>query len=533
MTVPRSSSATREPVFYALSLALGLALVTGVPSHERHVRAETRPGYGGTVKAGLLGAPATVDPVRARTHADTSLVALLFDTLYRVDGKQPDGSLRVVPHLASALPEVDASGLSARVPVRTDVRFHDGTALRSTDVTRSLARLRTSAASGYLLAPVKNIVRRGDAVVFTLHRKTPELAALLSAPAAAITPAGKPPTWRRAMGSGPYRLARLDGAKKSLHLFAHERHFAGRPYLDKLLLSWYERPYDEATAYESGTTHLSLRGAVAYDGHIPKYRTREATGPATILAYVGFGRTRAHARITGDIDFRRALSLAVERDAFRSVGTGEQIAPSVHPVATAIGGPPTAAKERRARLSQARAALGAAARRVEELSARADRDRDGVRDFELELIVDRTRPDDRAIAGKVVLSLYRLGIKARIVELDTATFAERVRTDACDLYIGQLAMPLAIPEVALVSAFVAGGDDWATGVFKRAGIGDPRGFDRARGLRQFAARLPIVPLFHRALRVHHRDDVRGIHFDDSSRLQLTDLFFFGRPRRSK
>lgn len=511
-----------------LILAVSCALF-----HARDARAETRPGYSGTIKSGLLGEPATIDPVAARTHTDIALVALVFDTLYRIDGKHPDGTLRVIPHLASALPTVSADGLVARVPMRTDIRFHDGALMRTSDVQKSLARLRTSPTSRYLLAPVASLQRQGDDIVLSLTRPMPELAAVLTAPATSITPSGRAPRWSRVVGSGPFRLAARDRKRKRLHLIAHDRHFAGRPYIDKLYLHWFERPFEEATAYESGNSHVSLRGAVAYDDHIPKYRTRAATGPATILSYVGFGRARAHAQITGDVDFRRALSLAVERDAFRSVGTGEQIAPSVHPVAAAVGGPSTSAKDRRARLSEARAALTRAARRVRALDARADRDGDGVRDFELELIVDRTRLDDQAIAGKVALALFRVGIKARVVALATDAFAKRVRTGACDLYIGQLSMPTALPELALISAFEAGGDNYATRLFGKRGIGVPRGFDMTSTDREFARRLPVVPLFHRAIRVHHRHDVLGIHFDDTSRLFYGDLFFFGRARLSK
>ena len=490
----------------------------------RSARAETRPGYGGTIIGGLLGEPVHLDPVRAHSHTDVAVVTLLFDTLYRVAGKAPDGDLRVVPHVAAALPVVSDNGTVARIAVRTDIVFHDKKSLRAEDVKRSLERLRKQPAAGYLLAPVKSIAREGDELVVRLYRPTPELALLLTAPASSITPRGRAPTWRRAIGSGPFKLSRRDPASRRLRLSVHNRYFAGRPYVNALDLRWHERADDEATAYESGRSHYSLRDAVAYQGHTPKYRTNEAMGPATILSYVGFGSAGSHSAIVENKDFRQALSLAIERGGFRGIGSGERVSPTVHPVAAAVGGPSAGDRQRRARLREAGTALSRAARSVRALRAPPN---GGPRSFELELIVDRTRLDDQDIAAKVVAALFQLGVRAHITSLEAAEFAERVQRGSCDLYIGQLAMPGALSQLTLAAAFAVGGDRWSLDTLRKGPL------DRVRAGRIFTERLPVVPLFHRALRVHHRENVRGIHFDDTSRLYLDDVFFHGKVRRSK
>ena len=51
--------------------------------------------------------------------------------------------------------------------------------------------------------------------------------------------------------------------------------------------------------------------------------------------------------------------------------------------------------------------------------------------------------------------------------------------------------------------------------------------DSAAAQAVFADRLPIVPLFHRAVRVHHRVDVRRLRFDAIGRLRYADMFLFG------
>lgn len=513
---------TRTPIPGALLASLAVLAVSPLSGGADAV-AETRPTYGGTITAGLLSEPVHIDPTRANGHAEVTVVSLLFDTLYQVRGKDPNGQARVQPHLAAAMPELSEDRREARIRVRPGVQFHDDSRLDAGDVVASLERVHKSE-SAYLLAPVRAIERQGDTVVLSLSRPTPELAALLSAPATSITPRGRAPRATRVIGSGPFKLAGISRDKRRLTLAANNLYFAGRPYINKLVLRWFERGDDEAEAYEVGQSHLSLRGAVAYAGHQPKYATGEAMGPATILVYVGFGRTPAHRAITGHRDVRRALSLALARDSFRAVGTGERIAATLHPIAAAVGGPAAARADIVARPRDARAAMNRAARDLPALRARADGQRGS---FELELIIDRSRPDDRKVAEKVLAALFGLGIKARISSLEPAVFAERVHSGACDLYIGQQTMLAAVPEASLSAAFALAGDDWAENHLAGSAL------DREQADRVFSRRLPILPLFHRALRVHHRSDVRGIQFDDSSRLGFADLFFFGRAERLK
>lgn len=504
------------------ALICALVTVVWLLGRAGPAAAETRPRYGGTIIGALLSEPVEIDPTRSQSHADVAIVTAIFDTLYRMDGKDPNGALRIVPHVAKALPEVSENGLMARIPIRAGILFHDSTELGPSDVAGSLERLARSPL-GWLVAPVRTVRKEGDAVVLELVRPTPDLAVLLSAPATSITPEGKAPTWQRAVGSGPFKLLRLDTRQRRVILTAANGHFAGRPYVNRLELGWFERSDDEAAAYEAGRSHISLRGSVAYAGHTPKYQTSEAMGPATLLVYVGFGQTREHKGITQSRAFRRALFLALERNGFRGIGTGESVVPTVHPVAVDLDGPVTRESERRARMAEARDALAAAAREAPALKDPVAGRRST---FELELVIDRTRPDDREVAEKVVAALFGLGVSARITSLSAREFGRRVRRGQCDLYIGQLPLPVPLTAHAMAAAFAAGDDAWATRQLGKAGL------DMAEATRVFGQRLPMVPLFHRSLRVHHRDNVRGIRFDDAAQLPLGDLFFFGKAKAS-
>jgi ABC-type transport system substrate-binding protein len=486
-----------DPCWRRVALA-----VAAVVAAAGVARGETRPRYGRKLVGATLGQPATLDPVRARSHAEAQLALLLYDTLYRV-GEEGE----IVPHLAVDLPQVSDDGRLARIRIHAGGLFQDGSPVSAADVAQSLDRLSRSDAA-WLLAPVAAVSHDGDAVLLTLRRATPELAEILASPQASITAGGRPPG-KRPNGSGPFALARGAQKKGGLVLVPWERHFAGRPYADKLDLRWFEGASAEAHAYEVGELNLSLRGPVVFSGHEPKYPTEVTAGPAVVMAYVRFGR--GHGRAFDNRDLRRALSLAIGRESLRSIGTGERVEPTPFPIAEDLAGPEPAAADLEVRLAEARAALARAAAAVKALGARSS----------WELLIDRTRPDDREIGEKVAAALFRLGLSCKITELDAVALDARLARGDYDLAIGQLAPPGPSPALQIAAAFAAGGDGWAAAQMAAA----PLAIDAA--LAAFAERLPVLPLFHRSIRVHHRVDVRRVAFDATGRILYPDMFLFG------
>ena len=145
----------------------------------------------------------------------------------------------------------------------------------------------------------------------------------------------------------------------------------------------------------------------------------------------------------------------------------------------------------------------------------------------LEILVEDTRPDDREIAERVVRALDKLGVASAIAAVPAAALRERVARGAADLWIGQLAAPVANALVWWNAAFAAGGDDWARAQLARGG------FDARAAQQAFAARLPIVPLMFRAVRLWHRSDVHGLGFDGAGRPCFAEMFLFGDPARTR
>jgi len=466
--------------------------------------AETRPRYGGTVGGSLLGAPVALDPVTAQAGADLTVVGLVFDTLYSI---APDGT--VEPHLALGAPTYDHARTTAHVVLRRGVVFHDGAPLAANDVVASLERVRARLA--WVLAPVSAIRVVGDGIDLVLRSPTADVATLLALPATAITRRGQPPAATRPIGSGPFAIERLDPAGKQLVLKAFDDHFAGRPYVDRLVLAWFDTPDGEARRFETGAADLSARGVAAFAGAKPKYPAAEVESPSALLLFVGFGRQ--HAQVTGERGFRRALDLALDRGAIATITTGEHTQPTRVPLPIEAGAPLLDTAGRAGDAVAARAVLAEAGKQVPALSpARLASDK-------LTIVIDETRPDDRELALRVSRGLDKLGIGFTIEAVAADKLRDRAARGDCDLWIGQLAAPITVASAWWGAAFAAGGDDWAV---TRLTAGT---LDSGEAGKAFAARLPIVPLMFRSLLVWHRTDVHGLGFDASGRPRLADLYW--------
>src|SRR5678816_3936707 len=87
-----------------------------------------------------------------------------------------------------------------------------------------------------------------------------DVASLLALPQTAITRRGQAPAAAHPIGSGPFAVERFDLAARELALRAFDDHFAGRPYLNRLVLRWFDTPDAEARRFETGASQLSARG---------------------------------------------------------------------------------------------------------------------------------------------------------------------------------------------------------------------------------------------------------------------------------
>ncbi len=168
----------------------------------------------GRVTIGTTLEARTLDPADAYEVFPGILLQNLGDRLYTY---QP-GTTQLVPQLATALPEVSEDGLTYTIPLRADVKFHDGEPLNAEAVVFSIKRfMENEGRATFLLADrVESIEATGEnEIAIKLKQPFSAFPSLLAfygttpvSPKAYEIGAGKfkPNDF---VGTGPYKLAQF------------------------------------------------------------------------------------------------------------------------------------------------------------------------------------------------------------------------------------------------------------------------------------------------------------------------------------
>lgn len=216
----------------------------------------------------LLGAAAC--PRRAPSVAAAVSVPYEIDTL-DPHARNRLSNFAVLSHLYEPLVTTDASMtirpcLSTRwdnpdlvtwvFHLRPGVVFHDGSPLTAADVVATFERLLREPGlemSGYALNVAG--VRALDPLTVELRTGSPMGILLNKIRFVLITPRGLPPLATRAVGTGPYALARYDRGT-SLELVRNGRYWGGRPALERVTLRLGRSPEQAVQDLETGRSQL-------------------------------------------------------------------------------------------------------------------------------------------------------------------------------------------------------------------------------------------------------------------------------------
>ena len=165
----------------------------------------------------------SVDPLDITSFAGAQLLSAVGDPLYVSDAQG-----RIQPRLATALPRLSADGRTATIPLRRDVRFHDGSRFDAAAMLFSLERYRAKGKFSYLLAGrIEAMATRGpDELVLRLKRPYSALPALLSSvnliplSPTAYREHARSALRQRLVSTGPYRLTSFNPQQQTLEPFA-------------------------------------------------------------------------------------------------------------------------------------------------------------------------------------------------------------------------------------------------------------------------------------------------------------------------
>ncbi|MBG0822189.1 ABC transporter substrate-binding protein [Planomonospora sp. ID91781] len=392
------------------------------------------------VTSGLLAGACSAPSAGPAAPSDGTFVIGLgseFDTLSPVMGYAPDGGsliyeglmsrgtdLSLTPAAAAAPPTVSADGLTVSFTLRDGLRFHDGRPVTGADVEYTYEAVLDEANS----SPIRGdyaAIEKVDApdprtVVFTLAHPYAPLAQRATL---GIVPAGDPLTGDRPVGSGPYRfVSRTPGDK--IVLEANRDYRTGPPALARLVLAFAEDDNVRATRMSAGEFDAAIlppKAAARFEGQ-PGITVHKV--PSADYRGIMFPLGRP---VTGDRTVRRALGLAVDRQAMVDVVLAGAGAPAFGPVSPdttwhnpAVTGAPAGDPEAARRLLQEDGwAPGEDGVRV----------KDGVRAaFTLMYPAGDSLRKELALA--VASDARAIGVDVRLAGLDWDAIEPRMSTDA-------------------------------------------------------------------------------------------------------
>jgi peptide/nickel transport system substrate-binding protein len=231
-----------------------------------------------------------------------------------------DADLQLEPALAEDLPEVSEDGLTYTFTLRDGVTFSDGEPLTPADVVFTYETVldeKTNNPSRSELAAVESVRAKGaDQVVFTLKYPFAPFAARTVLPIVPEHAAGgqDPNTGSfntEPIGTGPYVLADWRKGEK-LVLKANPDHWGGEPAVKNVTMAIVPDDDVRATRLRSG----DLDGAVLPPNLAATFKDEAdlTTYRATSYDYRAVSLPTGNP-VTGDVGVRRALDLAVDRQA--------------------------------------------------------------------------------------------------------------------------------------------------------------------------------------------------------------------------
>jgi peptide/nickel transport system substrate-binding protein len=259
----------------------------------------------------------SLDPAKVSRVGQMQVLSALGDPLYAIAA---DG--RIEPRLATALPSLSADGLTARIPLRRDVLFHDGTPFNAEAMVFSLKRFMAIGTLGYQLSGrVKEVRASGShAIQLELKRPFSPLPRLLSSifltpisPKAYAAHRDKPLN-DRFVGTGPYRLSFFSGQQQRLSPW--ERYWGRRPANRGLNLVTLSNSTALFGALRSGEVDVLLSSSLEIDHQqalkreAGAGRLREAVGPAMEIGFLALLSDQPPLK---DPRLRRAVARSLDR----------------------------------------------------------------------------------------------------------------------------------------------------------------------------------------------------------------------------
>ncbi|MEK9158201.1 MAG: ABC transporter substrate-binding protein [Patescibacteria group bacterium] len=217
------------------------------------------PDFGGLFSEGVLGQPRRVNPLLSQSNdADRDLATLVYSGLLR---HNEEGKL--VPDLAKSY-EISSDGLNYTIYLRDNVLWHDGQKLTTDDIVYTIETAQnvdygSSQRVSWQGVTIQKV--NDTTIIFKLNNK---YAQFLNNLTLGIIPKH---VWEKVqpinfssseynlkpIGSGPYMFEKLQkdstGQIQSYQLKSNENYYAGKPYIDTVIMKFYDSEGTMIDAY--------------------------------------------------------------------------------------------------------------------------------------------------------------------------------------------------------------------------------------------------------------------------------------------
>lgn len=305
-----------------------LSGLAGLYALERSMLVEV-PANGGSLTEGVLGSPRFVNPLLALSDADRDLTRLTYAGLM---GIGEDGDL--IPVLAESY-EVSEDGKVYTFTLREDAKFSNGKSVTAEDIAFTVAKAQDPALKSPELANWANVVVEvidSRTVSFTLPKP---YAPFLEDATLGILPANLwrdvateqfpfSPRMEEPVGAGPFKVSNVvrgsNGTIEKYVLTANAHYALGRPYLDQITFVFFAQKEDLENALRNG------RVESAYS--IPTKNALSAPYSRVFGVFFNGNENPLFNRL----EVRKALSVAVDRDALIENILGGYATPAEGPV---------------------------------------------------------------------------------------------------------------------------------------------------------------------------------------------------------
>ena len=269
-----------------------------------------------------------IDPCTAISPAEALVFAQIDDTLYSMD---PLNASKITPRLASDFPTVSSDGTAWTIPLRHDVKFHDGTPFNATAVKFSFDRcINLKGPTWDVWYGMVSSVEVVDTYTARIHLSAPYgpyLEVLASTWNGIVSPSavmsmGESAFEQAPVGSGPFKFVSWSRGEEVV-LQANKDYWGDVPKVDKFVLKTISDSATLKLALENGDLDIALRAIAPVDMQSLKSNANvvASEAPGTFQQYISFNTHRIQKEV------RQAIAYAINYDDIMSrvyLGTGQR-----------------------------------------------------------------------------------------------------------------------------------------------------------------------------------------------------------------